>query len=123
MGKYSRDLGIRAEEDALVWLLNCYRMRLLLRNFRCKVGEIDLILEEELPDGERELVFVEIRSRAEGSWVSALESVSFSKRRKLKRAIGMFLLRYDGRAKSARVDVLAQNGGAWEHIRNIRMDL
>jgi putative endonuclease len=91
----------------------------LHRNYRCKGGEIDLVLEEEVSSGQFELVFVEVRSRGAGAWVSGVETVDFRKRLKLSRTIRYFLAGYRGRAKSLRVDLLAWDDGVWTHLRNV----
>lgn len=121
MGELSRRLGVRAEDDALAYLLKDGRLRLLSRNFRCRVGEIDLVMEQKLADGTYELVFVEVRARAAESWSSALESVDRTKRIKLVRAIKVYLNRYKGSARSLRVDIVARDGSRWFHIRNARI--
>lgn len=53
-------------------------LKLIDRNVRAGRGEIDLIMQ----DGAT-LVFVEVRARKAGAWVSAAESVSFAKRKKI----------------------------------------
>lgn len=53
-------------------------LKLIDRNVRAGRGEIDLIMQ----DGSI-LVFVEVRARKAGAWVSAAESVSFAKRKKI----------------------------------------
>lgn len=56
------------------------------RNYRCRAGEIDLIMN----DGER-LVFVEVRLRSRGAWGSAAETVDWRKQKKLTRAAHYYL--------------------------------
>ena len=74
------------EQIALTWLQQ-QGLQLVQRNYRCKLGEIDLVMRE------RELlVFVEVRFRGAGSHVPACETVDFRKQRKLVRAAGHFLL-------------------------------
>lgn len=53
-------------------------LKLIDRNVRAGRGEIDLIMQ----DGAT-LVFVEVRARKAGAWVSAAESVSVAKRKKI----------------------------------------
>ncbi|MCM2279367.1 MAG: YraN family protein [Oligoflexia bacterium] len=102
---------------AEAYLLAAGNRTLLARNFRCKAGEIDLVFEER----GVELVFVEVRCRLKGGWVDGVSSVTFGKQRRLKRAIAQFLARYRGQARSARVDLLAWDGKAWEHLRDLRL--
>ena len=122
------DFGLEVEKSAAEWfLIHHPTSQLLARNYRCKSGELDLVFEEKVysdVDGpekaERgvELVFVEVRARCEGSWVSAVESIDLRKQKKLRRVIEHFLAQYRGRAHSARFDVLAWDGKHWTHVPN-----
>jgi putative endonuclease len=107
------EIGARAEEEAAAWL--CERgLRVVERNFRTRVGEIDLIVEDD-----SELVFVEVRVRRAGSWVDGLESVDWRKRRKLTNTAKLFLAyRYGGRARGIRFDILAWDGKRWDWYRD-----
>lgn len=58
----------------------------LFRNFRCRLGEIDLIMR----DGDM-LVFVEVRFRRPGQHGSGAESITYAKRQKLVRCAGYYL--------------------------------
>ena len=61
-------------------------LRLVAHNWRCKRGELDLIML----DG-KVLVFVEVRFRKHAGWGGALESVDIRKRGKLIIAAQQFL--------------------------------
>ncbi len=112
--------GKETEERALEWFLNQKAAKLLLRNFYCKFGEIDLIFEETLPQNQGiELVFVEVRARSSQGWVTGPESVHLSKQQRLKRTGNYFLSRYQGRAQSIRFDLLFWNGTTWGYIQNL----
>lgn len=112
------EFGHQIEKDACTWFLGRPGTRLLSRNYRCRVGEIDLVFEEERT-GEIELVFVEVRARLQSSWESGVESVTFPKQLKLKRTIDHFLAEYSGRASGARVDILAWDGTNWLHVESV----
>ena len=60
--------------------------RILERNYGTPLGEIDVIAL----DG-RTLVFVEVRSRAPGSFGGAAESVTRSKQRRIARAASIYI--------------------------------
>jgi putative endonuclease len=81
-------------------------------NFRCKLGEIDLIMR----DGDS-LVFVEVRQRAAGSQVSAAASISPTKIRRLVRAAQVYLQRF-ARLPPCRFDVVAIDGSHMEWLQN-----
>lgn len=69
--------GIAAEELAARYLTT-HGLRIVARNFRCRMGEIDLIAE----DGET-LVFVEVRLRRGTRFGGAIASISYPKQKKL----------------------------------------
>lgn len=97
--------GRAAEEQALSHL-ESQGLTMVARNFRCRVGEIDLIMLHG-----QSLVFVEVRSRKCNRYASAAASVDFRKQRKLARAAGYFLLRRPGfRHHPVRFDVVALDG-------------
>jgi len=94
---------------------------LLGRNYRCRGGEIDLIFEESVKGSygaDVELVFIEVRFRLNGSWMNGVESVDLRKRRRLSHAIRHFLMGYQGKAKTLRLDILAWDGRSWVHLKN-----
>lgn len=62
-------------------------LKLLRRNFQCRLGEIDLILL----DSEAQLVFVEVRYRQQVRYGSAIESVDCRKQRKIRITAEYFL--------------------------------
>jgi putative endonuclease len=93
-----------------------FNLRVLARNYRWRGGEIDIVLEEN-----RELVFVEVRARAHGAMVDGIASVGFRKQLRLRRTIEFYLANYRGKAKTARVDILAWDGRKWTEARNIQL--
>ncbi|MFN0038757.1 MAG: YraN family protein [Burkholderiales bacterium] len=68
-------------EDAAATFLIRQGLTLVARNYHCRFGEIDLILN----DGAT-LVFVEVRYRRSLTFGSASESITHAKQRKLLRA-------------------------------------
>ena len=79
-------------------------LRLVESNFRCKCGEIDLIMR----DGEV-LVFVEVRQREGMSHGGAAASITPAKIRRVVRAAQTYLLRFP-RMPPCRIDVVAIDG-------------
>lgn len=92
--------GRIAEEEALTFL-QTHGLRLIERNYRCRYGEIDLIME----DG-RAIVFVEVRYRGSIQFGGALESVDRRKQAKLLASAAHFL-REKRMDRPARFDVAA----------------
>jgi putative endonuclease len=113
-------LGREAEQNALEWFLKERPSRLLMRNFRCRGGEIDLIFEEVLPNKKGlELVFVEVRAKTDANWLTGPESVGPNKQRRLRNTAHHFLSYYRGPAKTLRVDLMHWDGRCWSHLPNI----
>ncbi|MDH4192270.1 MAG: YraN family protein [Betaproteobacteria bacterium] len=90
--------GARAE-DLCARLLRRAGLRIIERNWRCRVGEIDLIAEER-----GVLVFVEVRLRRNAAFGGPAESITNGKRERLLAAARFYLA--DRPATSCRFDVL-----------------
>ena len=103
--------GAAGEERALQHLEQ-QGMHLVERNFRCKVGEIDLIMR----DGAT-LVFVEVRARADGRHGRAAASITPAKQRRLTRAAERYLQRLRT-LPPCRFDVIAIDDGVLTWLRN-----
>lgn len=97
--------GQQAEDRALAYLQK-QGLRLLDRNYRCKGGEIDLVMRE----GET-LVFVEVRYRASTSHGGALASVGNRKQGRLIIAASHYLVS-KSQDRPSRFDVIAVSPGA-----------
>ncbi|WP_036171310.1 YraN family protein [Massilia sp. 9096] len=106
-----QERGKSWEEAARVYLER-HGLVMIESNFRCKLGEIDLVMR----DGAT-LVFVEVRQRAAGSQVSAAASITPAKIRRLVRAAQVYLQRLQ-RLPPCRFDVVAIDGRSVEWIRN-----
>ncbi len=94
--------GQEAEDLALA-TLTAGGLQLMARNYRCPLGELDLVMSE----GET-LVMVEVRFRRERGFGDAVASVDTRKQRKLLHAAQHFLqqdARY--RRRPLRFDVVA----------------
>lgn len=86
-------------------------LKLVERNYRCRFGEIDLILE----DGAT-LVFVEVRRRTSASFGGAIESITAGKRERLLATAKHYLA---GRKSAAcRFDAVLMQGS--EPIRWVK---
>ncbi len=106
--------GAAAEELALRYL-EAQGLTLVMRNFRCRTGELDLIMR----DGGS-LVFVEVRSRRYIRYGTPAESVTRAKQQKLLRA-AMFYLQRQRLDLPCRFDVVAiLRPGGEPHIEWIR---
>jgi putative endonuclease len=99
--------GLHFEQLALDWL--CARgLRPIQRNYRCQMGEIDLVMRDR-----DMLVFVEVRFRAARGYGDACASVDLRKQHKLRRSAQHFLLRNQQLASlPCRFDVLGIDSSA-----------
>jgi putative endonuclease len=92
-------------------------MVVLDRNWRCRSGEIDLILR----DGS-ELVFCEVKTRRGDRFGTPAEAVDAAKVRRLRRLAAQWLLQAGLRVPTVRFDVvsvLPQPAGA-AHVEHLR---
>jgi putative endonuclease len=104
--------GSGAEARALDYLQG-QGLRLLARNWRCKLGELDLVMQ----DGDTVAV-VEVRSRARADRGSAAETIDARKQARLVRATRVWLARRPDLAeRPLRFDVVTLDGGALEWRR------
>ncbi|OWT59044.1 YraN family protein [Candidimonas nitroreducens] len=98
--------GLQAESQARRWLERS-GLRILARNLRCGVGEIDLVgLDGAV------LVFIEVRHRRSTQYGGAAASVNRQKQQRLMRAAQYFLPRlsrryFDCNIPACRFDVVA----------------
>ena len=76
--------------------------RVLAVNFRCALGEIDLVAEEG-----GELVFIEVKTRRNIAFGYPEEQLSSSKKRRLVKLAQWYLKRYRRKERPARFDVVA----------------
>ena len=111
-------LGRRGEQLATDYLVGT-GMVLVERNWRCALGEIDLVLR----DG-RETVFVEVKTRAGLGYGHPLEAITVAKLARLRRLAGAWCEAHPGEAASIRIDavaVVAPRGGGVtvEHLRRV----
>ncbi len=74
-------IGSEAERFARTFLEH-QGLTFVMQNYRCRTGEIDLIMQ----DGE-ELVFVEVKYRSKSQHGSAIEFFHASKKRKFESAV------------------------------------
>lgn len=89
-------------------------LRILERNYRCRMGEIDLVAE----DGSY-LVFVEVKYRSTGGSGDPLCAVDRRKQRVISRVAAHYLLTHgEGTERPCRFDVVGFEGARPRWIRN-----
>jgi putative endonuclease len=92
--------GIKGEELAVTFLKR-KGYRILQRNFKTPVGEIDIIAEEG-----NTLVFVEVKTRTDDSFGHPFEAVDFRKKEKLRK-VALSYLKQCKKELPSRFDVLS----------------
>lgn len=107
----------REAEDLALAHLQQHGLQLVMRNYRCRMGEIDLVLL----DGAT-LVLAEVRYRSGLSHGGAAASVTAVKQQRLIRAAQHLLMKHQTlRQRAVRFDVLALHPGPNQpHIEWIR---
>jgi len=90
----------RDGEDATVRTYESRGYRVVARNWRCALGELDLVAQRG-----RVLVFCEVKSRTGAAFGGGYEAVTWSKRRKLRQLAEAFLQSYRPLEVQARFDV------------------
>lgn len=104
--------GRPAEERALHYLQD-RGLTLLARNWRCKLGELDLVMR----DGDT-VAIIEVRSRSRADFGSAAETIGWQKQVKLVRATKLWLAqRPQFAAQPLRFDVVTLDAGKLEWQR------
>ncbi|MTI15254.1 YraN family protein [Sansalvadorimonas verongulae] len=83
--KVNNQTGLAAENQALAFLQK-QGLRLRERNYACKAGELDLVMNDK-----DTLVFIEVRFRKSDNYGSAEESVTHRKQARLNRAAAHYM--------------------------------
>ena len=95
-----RALGAAGEAAVERWYVEA-GYRLLDRNWRCREGELDLVL-----GGPREIVFCEVKTRRSDAYGTPVEAVTSVKQRRLRVLASRWLADHpDVRAGALRFDV------------------
>lgn len=108
-----KQLGDDAEALAANYLQS-QGLSLLARNYRCRFGEIDLIMRQG-----NSIVFVEVRMRSQATYGGAAASINLPKQQKLIRTAEHFLQRHRHQA-ACRFDAVLLTGLNPNHIEWIQ---
>ena len=102
-------LGARGETLARQFLKR-QGMRILARNYRCPVGEADLVALDRATRrdlGSETLVFVEVKTRRAGQLTDPHSAVNAEKRRRMQKVAAYYLNAHDAEDLPARFDVIS----------------
>lgn len=102
-------------EDLACRYLEKQGLSLVERNYRCRVGELDLVMR----DGDC-LVFVEVRSRHRDHYGTPAETITWIKQRRLTRAAAYYLQkrRYDAPCRFDVISITQTGTQTLEWIRD-----
>lgn len=103
-GRHHQRLGAAGERAVADW----YRRRgyrELARNWRCREGELDLVLYRR-----GVVVFCEVKTRSSRRFGHPAEAVTATKQERIRRLAMTFLAEHDHRAAQLRFDVAAVEG-------------
>jgi putative endonuclease len=111
-----RAIGMLAEELAVRYLQQ-QGYSIIARNWYCASGELDIIAEDL-----NQLVFVEVRSKRQGSrYGTALEAITPSKIKQVRKTASYYLYKTGNSEANIRFDVIAitTNHDGTSHINHI----
>lgn len=98
--------GAETEQAAEKWL-RARGLKLLARNYRCRRGELDLVMLDR-----DSVVFIEVRLRNRNDFGGAAASVTATKQRRLSTAAAFFLAAHPALHRyTCRFDVVAVSQG------------
>lgn len=95
-----RKTGIIGEKVACDYLKN-KGYTIIERNFRCKMGEIDIIAWKN-----DEIIFIEVKTRSSNYFGKPAESVTERKRKHIYKAAKYYMMVKDILEQNARIDVI-----------------
>lgn len=103
MKRYNKLIG-NYGEDICTENLMSLGYDILHRNFKCKLGEIDIVAKRQ-----DIISFIEIKSRFSNSYGSPLESVTYLKTRRIINAAKYYILTYGYMNLNVRFDIMEVN--------------
>lgn len=112
LNKKTGNLG----EDIAVQLLKDRGYAIIQRNFRCRLGEIDIVAR----DG-RTVVFVEVKTRKGRRFGEAEEAVDYFKQMKLRKLAQYYLLNYCSQTQQCRFDVCSIYLNSDDQLKSFRI--
>ena len=113
------EIGALGEQLAVDHLISL-GMTVLVRNWRCRWGELDIIATER---DHSAVVFVEVKTRTTAEFGGIEEAVTPEKARRLRRLASLWLAEQDARWPDVRIDVIGVRLGGREpelvHLKGI----
>lgn len=104
----------KEQEERVCKYLKRKGYEILERNFKCKVGEIDIICEKD----ER-IIFIEVKSRTNTKFGYGRDAISEERTRHTKNASIHYLKNYVDKKKSIRYDLIEVLNDEITHLEAI----
>lgn len=104
MSKYRQEAG-RSAEEAAVCFLKQQGYRIIQRNYRSRLGEVDVVARDK-----DTWCFIEVKSRASSRYGLPQEAVTLRKQLQIAKAALTFLKDHDLCSQKARFDVVSVEG-------------
>jgi putative endonuclease len=96
-----KELGRRGEQLAAVYITKAKNYKILMRNYRTRMGEIDIIAQ----DGPS-LIFIEVKTRNSAHCGRPAEAVEKHKQYKIRKVAESYLARHQAWNRPCRFDVI-----------------
>lgn len=93
-------IGKKYEQIALQYLKK-QGLKPITQNYHCRLGEIDLVMEDNAT-----LVFVEVRFRRNPNYGNGIESITHSKIQRIIKTAEYYLMRYQEKNRCVRFDAI-----------------
>ena len=97
-------IGVHGEDLACAELER-QGLQVLERNWRCRLGEIDIVAAE-VGDAGLTLVFCEVKCRSGLGFGHPLEAITYAKMRTLRQLAALWLRQHHLKASSIRLDAI-----------------
>ncbi len=118
MTKKRRQVGLAGEQAARAYLEE-QGYEIMEANYRCPLGEIDIVARDR-----GTIVLVEVRTRTGLSFGAPEESITAEKARRLRRLALYYLKSFQGKELPCRIDLVAvmlnRHNHALEKLNHIR---
>ena len=99
-----QQLGVRGEDLACAELER-QGLQVLERNWRCRLGEIDIVAAESGENGLT-LVFCEVKCRSGLGFGHPLEAITFAKMQTLRQLAAVWMRQHHVKASTIRLDAV-----------------
>jgi putative endonuclease len=99
-----KQIGVRGEDLACAELER-QGLQVLDRNWRCRLGEIDIVAAEAGANGLT-MVFCEVKCRSGLGFGHPLEAITFTKRRTLRQLAAVWMRQHRVKASAIRLDAI-----------------